>query len=341
MSKYASSSVSILVDGYDLSPALHESISRSTETITQQTNPFGTAGEGHSPTGMVKSTLNVGGGIYDQAVDPLHPGKIAAGGVGESRIVCITNEGQAKGKHFTGYEGAYSQKSEAVDTNGALAKSNVTYIVSGSVDEGVILQELASKTGDWTTETSDGIDAADEQSNRRIPIATSSVAAASVITTDDDHGLVTGDVVAIFDHTSVTPDINDNPAAAEAWKLIGHSITRTGATTFTIPVNVSDGGVDGYCVCVSRAKGGVGYSMVTQGSGFTNYVAKIRHSADNSSWADLITFADTTTNYHGHERKATATTTTRVERYLAYKGDVTGSVGATAFKVFGGFARGQ
>lgn len=338
MSKYASSSVSVLVDGYNLSPVLVETIARSTEAITQQTNPFGTASEAHTPVGVVKHTLSVGGALYDQAVDPLHPGKIADGGVGVSRIVCLSHEGQAKGKHFTGYDGAYSQKSEALVTNGALAKSNVTYLVSGAVYEGQILQELAAKTADWTTETSDGVDAADDPSNRHIPITSSSIAAASVITTANNHGLVTGDVVAIFDHTSVVPDINDNPAAAEAWKLIGHSITVTGDTTFTIPVNVSDGGINGYCVCVQRAKGGSGFLQVTAGATFTNFVGTVRHSVDNANWADLVVFTDTTTDFSTAQRVATATTTTAVRRYLAFKGDVTG---AGSITVFAGFARGQ
>jgi hypothetical protein len=338
--KYSSSSVSVLVDGYDLTPALAESISESTESITQQTNPFGSTSEAHTPVGITKSTISVGGGLFDQAVDPLHAAKIPAGGVGVSRVVCLTVEGQAKAKHFIGYEGAYSQKSELLETNGALAKSNVTYLVSGQADRGVILQELAAQTANWTTETANAVDAADDPSSPRVGIVSSSLANPSVITTDGVHGFVTGDVVAIFGHTSVVPDITDNPAAAEAWKLIGHSITVTGPTTFTIPVSVSDAGVGGYAVLVSRVSGGVGYQQVVQGSGFTAFVGKVRHSADNSTYADLITFADTTTNYHAKERKATATTTTRVLRYLAHKGTVTGSVGATPFKVFAAFARG-
>ncbi|MBU2039780.1 MAG: hypothetical protein KKH95_11580, partial [Gammaproteobacteria bacterium] len=60
--------------------------------------------------------------------------------------------------------------------------------------------------------------------SRHIVITSSSVDNPSVITTADTHHLITGDVVAIFGHTSVDPDINDNPAAAEAWKLIGHTV---------------------------------------------------------------------------------------------------------------------
>jgi hypothetical protein len=324
------------VDGYDLTPALAESITRATESVTQQTNPFGTASEAHTPVGMVKASLAVGNGIFDEAVDPLHHAKISNGGVGVSRLVCLCDRGQTLGLGFTGYGGAYSQKSEVLGVLDALTKANVAYQVSGAVDEGEILQPLVAKTADWDTKSTP-VDAADLTTAKRVTIVSSSVNATSTITTLDHHGFASGDVVAIFNHTSVTPDINDNPTAAESWKLIGHTITVTGEHTFTIPVNVSDGGVDGYCVLVSRAGGGVGHLQITAGSGFTNFVGKVVHSVDGSTWADLITFADTTTNYHAAQRVATALTTTVVRRYLAFDGNVTGSGSLT---VFGGFARG-
>lgn len=337
MSKYASASVSVLVDGYDLTAALTESISRSFESVTQQTNPLGTATEEHSPVGVNKGTLALGGGFFDEAVDALHAG-IDGAGLGVSRVVCVCDQGQTKGQHFTGLEGAYGQKYEVLAQVGGITKANVAYQVSGQIDfNGVIIQESAAQTGDWDT-TATPIDAADDATNTRVPIATSSIEAGdtSVITTDDNHNFATGDVVAIFDHASVAPDINDT-AAAEAWTAIGHTITVIDATSFSIPVNVTDAGTGGYCVRVSRAGGGVGYQQITAGSGFTNFVGKIQHSVDASTWADLITFADTTTDYNNAQRIATATTTTTVRRYLAFVGNVTGSGSLT---VFAGFCRG-
>jgi len=334
MSKYGSTQVKVLVDGYDLTAALAESITRSTEAITQQTNPFGVASEQHTPVGLAKGTLVVGGGLFDEAVDALHAG-IDDSGLGVSRIVCVCDQGQVKAKHFCGYAGAYSQKYEVLDSNGQLTKANVAYQVSGKVDEGaVILQELAAKTADWDTSATP-VDAADDPLAEQIPIATSSAAAASVITTTDNHNLTSGDVVAIFGHTSVTPDINDS--AAETWQYIGHTVTVTGLKTFTIPVNVSDGGLGGYCVCVSKATGGVGYQQITAGNGFTEFVGTIKHAVDGSTWATLVTFIPSDLSAVNGQRVATATATTQVRRYLAYFGNVTGAGSVT---VFGGFARG-
>jgi hypothetical protein len=341
MSKYGSPDFALYVGGYDLTPAVNESASRKHENLTQATRPLGMAYERNTPTGIVKDTLTVGNGMFDKVVDPLNAAAVSEGGIDATRVICFCEQGQTKGAHFTGYSGALVISSEVLDSNGALTKANVAYAMSGPSEEGVILQELASKTANWTTETSDAVDAADEPGNRHIAITSASLANPSVITTTDNHNLASGEVVAIFDMAGlIAPDINDNPAAAEAWKLIGHTVTVTGDKTFTIPVNVTHAGTGGYCVVVSRATGGYGYHQVTQGSGFTAFVGKVRHSVNNSTWNDLVTFTDTATSYHAVERKATATTTTQVARYLAYKGTVTGSVGATPFKVFGGFCRG-
>lgn len=65
-------------------------------------------------------------------------------------------------------------------------------------------------------------------------IATSSVANPSVIATTLAHGITNGYSVIISGHSGSTPDINGT-----------HVATVTGATTFTIPVNVTIGGTGG------------------------------------------------------------------------------------------------
>lgn len=67
-----------------------------------------------------------------------------------------------------------------------------------------------------------------------VTISTSSVADPTVITTATNHGLTTGDSVVISGHTSVTPDINGE-----------HVVIVTADTTFTIPIEVTDGGTGG------------------------------------------------------------------------------------------------
>lgn len=341
MSKYSSPSVALLVDGYDLTAALTETITRSTESITQQTNPLGVASEQHTPVGIVKATIAVGGGYFDEAVDLLHAG-IADSGLSDTvaatpRVLCVFNEGHTIGNHFTGYEGAYSQKYEVLDSNGQLTKATVTYQISGAVDEGVIVQALAVQTVDWDTKATP-VDAADDPTAEQVPITGASVeaGATSIVTCPDAHHLVTGDVIAIFGMAGgITPDINDSGAGA--WQYIGHTVTVIDATSFSIPVDVTNDGTGGYLIRVSWAGGGYGFQQVTARSGITANVGKIVHSVDASVWEDLITFTDTGSGANVAERKATATAVVQVRRYLAWVGDLTT---AGSITVFGGFARG-
>lgn len=82
----------------------------------------------------------------------------------------------------------------------------------------------------------------------------------------------------------------------------------------------------------SSANGGVGYLQVVLSTGFTNFVGKIRHSTDDITYTDLITFTDNVSAPFA-ERIAVAGT---VNRYLAFDGNVTGSGSIT---VFCGFSR--
>ena len=83
----------------------------------------------------------------------------------------------------------------------------------------------------------------------------------------------------------------------------------------------------------SSANGGVGYLQVSAYATLTNAIWKIQSSANNSTWADLITFA-TVTSGPTAERKTCAGT---VDRYLRVVGTLSGSGSVTAFV---GFARG-
>lgn len=80
------------------------------------------------------------------------------------------------------------------------------------------------------------------------------------------------------------------------------------------------------------SNGGVGYLQVSAFSGLTQIVVKIQDSADNSTWADLITFTTVTTA----SIALRATVSGSVDRYVRAIWDVTGT-GSSMF--FAGFAR--
>jgi len=76
-----------------------------------------------------------------------------------------------------------------------------------------------------------------------VTITSSSVANPSVITTASPHGWATGTLVRIAGHVGSSPVINAD-----------YTITVTGASTFTIPVNVTVGGTGGTATKLIQAK---------------------------------------------------------------------------------------
>lgn len=88
----------------------------------------------------------------------------------------------------------------------------------------------------------------------------------------------------------------------------------------------------------SSANGGSGYLQVETSvlGGFTNFAAKVRHSVDDITYADLITFTVVTTAPTA-ERKTVAGT---VNRHLASSWSWGGAGAGQSAKFFVGFARG-
>jgi len=323
--KYGSGSFSVLlVDGYNLAASLNESVSMGKESITEQTNPFGVEGESHTPIGIIKGMLNAAGGFFDTVTDQLHGNLATLTGV--SRVVCAAVHGNLPGKMFMGFQGAYNQKYEVQDERDGLTKANVTYLVSGEAEQGQIVQDHATFTADWDTKTG-GANAADTPvdystyfGNRVIPITSNSIANPTVVTTPVAHGLTTGQVVIIAGVATSSPAINGSRV-----------VTVTGPTTFTVPVNVTVAGTGGTITRASTVNGGSGYAQVTAYSGFSQGILKIMHSADDITYAALVTFPTFTAI--GAVRQTVAAGTT-VDRYLSSNGDVTGSGSITAFSGF-------
>lgn len=86
----------------------------------------------------------------------------------------------------------------------------------------------------------------------------------------------------------------------------------------------------------SSPDGGIGFQQVSAMSGFTGFVGKIQDSADNVTFADLVTFTNVTAA-PGTGAAETVSVSGTVDRYLAFVGNVTGTGSITAFS---GFARG-
>ncbi len=312
----------LLVSGRSLLPAKPQSLMESVEALQEDTSGLGDTWAESTPTGMKRAELSQDGAFYNEGTNSAHEALKDAQTT--SRVVCLGVEGNTIGKRFIGYAGAYAHKYDVLAKVGGLTKANVAYTISGNRDEGIILQSLAAQTADWNTEGASNTDYTADPAQRVIPISTASKAATCSVTTSVPHGLTTGDLVLISGNTLSGPSINSQLA-----------VTVTSTTTFTVPVNTaasSGAGTGGSFVKANSTGGGIGFQQVTAFSGFTGYVGKVRDSADDVTYADLVTFANVTS---GPAAEAVTVSGT-VDRYLAADGNVTGSGSIT---VFIGFAR--
>lgn len=164
-----------------------------------------------------------------------------------------------------------------------------------------------------------------DPNNLSVPITGNTAANPSVVTTPVPHRLTTGDKILISGVVGSILDINGT-----------QTVTVTGPTTFTVPVNAStSAGTGGSFVRVTANNGGVGYQSVStnpDGSaiGFTNFVGTLEHSDDDLTYSTLVAFTDNVAAPFA-ERKTVAGV---VKRYVRFNGNITGTGKITPFVGF-------
>jgi hypothetical protein len=140
------------------------------------------------------------------------------------------------------------------------------------------VQNQTAKTVDWNTKT-DGasVDYTLDTSQQNIPITSATKANPCVVTTTVPHGLTTGQVILASGNSLAGPSIN-----AE------QTVTVLSTTTFSNGINTSastGAGTGGSFVRSSTVNGGAGIQAISAFSGFTGFIGKIRHSADDTTYA--------------------------------------------------------
>ncbi len=326
--KYGSPSVFFRVDGYNMLSAKLQSLRAKVESLTEKADGLGDTSESHDPTGIRQVELEQTGAFFDTSTNGGHAAlaaSIPTSPQATARVICLGFDTEAVGSHFIGLHGAFSAVYEVLGQLGNLTKANVNYVVRGVWDAGQVVQPLATKTGDWNTKTlGTTVDYTTDPAQRVVPITSNSQANPTVVTTTVPHGYTSGDIVLIAGVSGSSPDINGQ-----------QTVTVISTTTFSVVVNTSagTGGTGGTVVRANSANGGAGYQQVTACSGFSGYIGKLRDSADDTTYADLVTFADVTAAPAAERVTVSGT----VDRYLSHDGDVTGSGSIT---VFSGFARG-
>lgn len=319
MSLLASSQFGVfLVDGYNLLSAKIKDFSDEVEVILEPSDGLGDTWRETKPTGMRQASITQNGAFFDTTTAGIHDAMKAAPST--VRLVAWAFAGNVIGAIFNACQGACTTKYAVLSATAKLTKANVTYQVSGALDEGVILQSATPKTIDWNTKT-DGfpVDYTLDPTQTVIPITANTLANPSVVSTPVPHGLTTGDIILIAGVATSSPTINGP-----------RTVTVISPTTFSVPVNVTTAGTGGTFVRANTRLGGVGYQFVSALSGFTGFIGKIRSSPDDITYADLITFTNVTAA-PAAERLTVAGT---IDRYLSFNGDVTGAGSITPFVGF-------
>jgi hypothetical protein len=323
--KYGSADALFLVDGYNFLAAKVKTLALKIVSITEESDGLGDNYQAFSPVGKQQGMLTQGGAFFDTTALSIHDGmatKLGSTPQSTARVICVGIMGNTMGAVCYGIQGAFSVAYEVALDLGKLTKANAEHLLAGLIERGSIVQPLAVKTADWNTKTlGTSIDYTTDLSQFTIPITSNSIANPTVVTTPVPHGLTTGQVILISGVATSSPTINGE-----------RTVTVTSTTTFTVPVNVTVAGTGGSFVLSSTVNGGAGYQEVTAFSGFTGFIGKVRHSADDTTYADLAVFTNVTSGPNA-QRVAVAAGTT-VNRYLCYDGDVTGSGSITAMAMF-------
>lgn len=314
----------LLIDGYDLLAAKVKTLSFKITSLTEQSDGLGVPNEAFSPVGKVRGLLTQGMAFFDTVQNSIHDAMATKLGSTPAAVarVGVFGMGQIAGAVFWGIAGLFSTEYEVLVEDSKLTKANAAHQVTNLVERGMIVQPTAVKTVDWNTKTlGTQIDYTLDLSQYTIPITSNSIANPSVVTTPVPHGLTSGDIVLISGVITSSPTINGERVA-----------TVISPTTFSVPVNVTVAGTGGSFVRSNSSNGASGYQEVTQLSGFTGYVGKLRDSPDNVTYADLLTFANVTAAPNAQR----VTVAGVVDRYVCHDGDVTG---AGSLTVFSGVAR--
>ena len=145
MAKYSGANVGfLLVGGRDLA-AVSSDLTDDRESVTEETTPLGPTGtwQAHTPVGAFRSTLTQNGWYNDAA---LSNHEAFTGKQETLQVVAYAPEGNTVGKRMVQFAGAMAGKLQRLFAKDALTKCNVTYSVSGNVDDGRILHDLKQET---------------------------------------------------------------------------------------------------------------------------------------------------------------------------------------------------
>lgn len=318
MAKHGSGSFGfLLADGYDLmSYNAPQGVTFKKEAKAEMIHGLGATAEQPDPVGVSKYTFTQNGAFFDSQANTLHGSPVSSTVGATAKVISFAIAGNSIGAPFVGCLGALKVSYEVLATVGSHVKANADYQLNNHAYEGQIIQHWATKTADWNTKSlGTVVDYVADPSQTVIPITSATKANPCVVTSAVAHGLTTGQTVYITGNTLSGPSIDGAQAVVV---LTTTTFELSGADTS----GSSGAGTGGSFVRASTVGGAYGFQQVSAFSGFTGFIGKIRDSADDSTYADLITFADVTS---GPQAQAVTNGAETVNRFVSYDGNVTGT----------------
>lgn len=143
MAKYGPSSVGFFLVGGRSLAGLTTEMTFKKIGATENTDALGDAWQESTPTGRLSGELYQTG-WFDDATNS----SVAAfvGNETTSQIVTVAPAGSTAGSAITGFEGAFGSQVERLIEKEGLHKLNVTYSVTGAIEEGEIVEALGAQT---------------------------------------------------------------------------------------------------------------------------------------------------------------------------------------------------
>lgn len=139
----------LLVDGYNLLGAKPKNFSWKREAAQERSDGLGDTTEATSPTGITKLSIQQSGAFFDDTTSGMHDALKSKQAI--ARVLCAGYTGNVIGQKCMGAFGAYTQAYDVLGQIPNLTKANVAYQVSGGLEDGVVLQEWATRNDDWNT----------------------------------------------------------------------------------------------------------------------------------------------------------------------------------------------
>lgn len=232
MPKYGSPQFSVFqVDGYNLLAAKLQGVAHEIEIELEGSDGLGDRWREKTPTGMRTATLEQTGAFFETSTNTIHQ---AMSGMPETpRLVTWATAGNVIGALFTAVKGAFTSKYSVISSMGKLTKANVIYMVTGQVDEGVIVQDAVAKTADWTgTAVDNGASSATGGVGYLSTSAFSGLTGAVITIQDSPDNSVWTDLI-VFANVTAAPNAQRLEVAGtvDRYLRVSGDVTGTGSIT--------------------------------------------------------------------------------------------------------------